>query len=690
MYIDLKRERQTKWAFFLASVFSLGMFPVLQALFPCGMMQKLYPGFPVLSNVVAYVLTLFLFVATFCAGFVFFQFVTLEKLQTKLDRTMDKKMYTVVFVIGSGMILVLLALRRLFTETTEFGAFFPTISFHRLPGWPGYLLFLAMAAFAVLAGLKLHKGRDLSRRTFCLCCGGVLLMNFAAALVMNTFHADIHHGVAYVESVYNVYYGVPYTDITSGIYGYFGLFLAPVLHIFGGSSFALMITIALLECLVTVLCLYCICAVTEENYFRLMALVMCCFSIFSMRVKNYWQVQPHRVLWPLILAAYVLYLVKKNRWHLKDKILGYILCIGAVVWNVESGLFCSVAFAAACVINHWQQRLWYSPQSLLKCLLHAGCVAGTVVAAIGIVNGYNYLCGSRQPFLTDFFFPMFETSYMTGFLEVDMPIGNHAWVYVLILFGGLLLGALYETSFIQGKNVKTDSKASQMAPAVMAVAMLGLCSFSYYANRAAYFNLDIIVQLASIATCMVWARFRRNLFSPGETWSDCGKAVLAYVSYVLTLVLAIESLVFSVPLLQDKAENRHYDTGSYRQACELLRETVPENTFAFGGGISMLYADLGWDTVGHYRDMSDLLVGGDKVVGCIVDDALCEDAFVAYLSTGKEQEIVEQILALKPEFKLTAEAELNGKTMQYYTCIGGRPSTDTIKETENEEMEQQN
>ena len=267
---------------------------------------------------------------------------------------------------------------------------------------------------------------------------------------------------------------------------------------------------------------------------------------------------------------------------------------------------------------------------------------------------------------------MFVDSYVTDSLEVDMPIGNHAWVYVLVLFGSLLLCTLYMTSFVRGKAGVRAKNTTKFAPAMMAVAMLGLCSFSYYANRAAYANLDIVMQLAGIAACMVWRAFRQNLFCRSGTRETCVKTIVAYVSLVLAMVLAIEAAVFSTPLLLRKYKYKHYDRSNYNQACAWLEESIPANTFAFGGGISWLYADLGWDTIGHYRDMSDMSVGGGAVKNTIVRDALSQDSFVAYLSTGREKEIVEQILMEAPEFVLIEETELNRKVLQYYVRSGDK------------------
>ena len=354
----LEQGGKVKWGFFLASVCAIACFLALQILLPCDMLQKLIPGFPTFSNLTAYILTLFLFVALFCVFLAVFRIFRPEKLGDMLEKPMSAKGYAITFAAGSAVLLLLLATRRMVFEKTEYAIANYASAFNQLPPWLGVPLFVIVAAFAAVFVLKLREGWDVSRRVLYLSTAAILVLNFVTVLVMNVFSGSIHHGVAYLESIYNVFYGIPYTHTTVGIYGFYGLFLAPILHIFGGSNFALLLTMALLQTLVVALCIHCVWSLAEENYIRIVAVLLCCISTLSMRVNNYWQLQPHRVLWPLLLTVYVLRLVKKNRWNAWSVLWGYSICTAAVVWNVESGFFCGVAFAAACVVHDWQHNVW--------------------------------------------------------------------------------------------------------------------------------------------------------------------------------------------------------------------------------------------------------------------------------------------------------------------------------------------
>ena len=57
--------------------------------------------------------------------------------------------------------------------------------------------------------------------------------------------------------------------------------------------------------------------------------------------------------------------------------------------------------------------------------------------------------------------------------------------------------------------------------------------------------------------------------------------------------------------------------------------------------------------------------GGDAIE-VIVEDVLKQDSFAVYISTERENEVLEKILYKEPAFRLAEEVELNGKTLQYY------------------------
>ena len=95
---------------------------------------------------------------------------------------------------------------------------------------------------------------------------------------------------------------------------------------------------------------------------------------------------------------------------------------------------------AAFIIYDWQKNSWISPRQILHYTLH---IAGSLISlsgAYGIVYLYNYYCGLRRGNWTklslhEFFFPLGNIESFIGSGEhADVIFGNHAWVYVIILF----------------------------------------------------------------------------------------------------------------------------------------------------------------------------------------------------------------------------------------------------------------
>ena len=111
--------------------------------------------------------------------------------------------------------------------------------------------------------------------------------------------------------------------------------------------------------------------------------------------------------------------------------------------------------------------------------------------------------------------------------------------------------------------------------------------------------------------------------------------------------------------IEIRASRGYYDSESLRENALMLAEEIPENTFGVGSGISILYHILGWDNYAHYRDMSDLTLGGTAALDAMVEQTLHYDAFlIAEDNNGAL--VLESILQKDPSYQLK-------KTIQIYT-----------------------
>ena len=370
------------------------------------------------------------------------------------------------------------------------------------------------------------------------------------------------------------------------------------------------------------------------------------------------------MLFPLILIAFVTYLVKHNAFS-KVKIgLGYILCMVATVWSTESGLFCAVAYTLALTVYFWQSDAWYSKKMWLRYAMLICGAAFSLIGAILFVNLYNLIVGGGWIF-KDFFFPFGVDDYMNGVLKEDMRGGAQVWILVLLLFVALLFFGLYHTKFLRKNAEKYDS----FAPVFMTIAVVGLLNFSYFANRAAYLNLDICSQLACVAMVVFADRFLgdwRDIFKKKITFARVSSAALSLLSLVVLTVLSTQ-IVFSTHRLASKYNAAIFDDELFEKQTQEFEEIVPEDYMVLGLGASTFNLQLGRTSEYCYRDFSDLYVGGTVVADKIVEDALDYGKVAFYIPHGHSgtTQLMERILQ-EGDFVLTAEGTVGDAIVKCY------------------------
>ena len=538
-----------------------------------------------------------------------------------------------------------------------FGANPAGFAWHQLPislvlGYVGAVVFwMLWTAF---------RGKDTQNATAYLAYTVAILISYVTFLFISTesIYGDLHHAMAYTDSVYNVYSGAPYNGMTTGVYGHYGLFFGLLLKIFRGNSVTLSHMIALSGALSTAACAYVIHKLTKKNYLRIAAILACIMSLSVLRRGNYWQVQPHRVLFPLLLVAFVTYLATKNAYTKPKMALGYLLCTLAVVWNTESGLFCAVAYTIALIVHFYQSDVWYAKKMWLRYLTLIGGAVSTLVGAILIVNLYNLTVGGGF-ILKDFFFPLGVDDYMNRVLKSDLIGGVQVWILILVLFVMLLFLGLYHTKFF--RRDEEESRFDAFAPVFVALAVVGLLNFSYYANRAAYMNLDICAQTACLSMTVFADRYLdrcRDIFRKKMTLSAISSAAMSLVSLVVLTVLATQ-VVFCTYRLTTKYEDGVWDVEAFEARTEQFEALVPEDYMVIGMGSSMYQLQLERPAKYCYRDMSDLYVGGTEVSEQMVEDAVAHGKVAFYIIYEEEDviDLMQRILS-RANFTLTAEGSV--------------------------------
>ena len=397
------------------------------------------------------------------------------------------------------------------------------------------LYYLLTVLFFAAAVYLLLTGKDCPRWVTWGGYGLSAVMYFLGVWIVNTFEGDPYHGEAYLESIYNVADGIPYEELTTGIYGHYGLFFLLPMKIFGAKAVVIQFLIALVGVVTDLAMLYCIHHLIKKNWVRLLMALVVPVIPFAYRRTNYWQLQPHRLVFPMLLAAYMLFCLRKKQSKKTARFWGgWLLCMLAVLWSTESGLFCIIGWCAGCIVRWWQQEPWYARGQWER---YGALLLGAVLAvlgAIGLTNLYNLACGGA-PIFKVFFYPLYSSNYMDGSIGYPLELGVRPWVFVLLLMLAVLL-----------------------------------------------------------VLCVLTAQL------PGG---------------VMNTVILQERGAFSTRGIYAEVEN--------------FSANIPDNTFAVGRDVGIIYHAAGWDNYGHYVDAADYGVADtEKLLPHILAELKAQPSFV--------------------------------------------------------------
>lgn len=416
---------------------------------------------------------------------------------------------------------------------------------------------------------------------------------------------DHFHAHAYYNSVYNVYQGLPYTDTMTSIYGHYGLLFKIPMKLVGGDFRMFVLMIAALGTLAHV-CAFLVLELTvESRILRALGAVAAAFPVLGMRGGYYWQVWPHRMIFPMILLLYAAILMKKQWWNRWTGLAGYLICLLAILWNTETGVILAVAWMALFVSRCLAGGEWRIGLLIRTVPVHAVCVAASFFGAYGIVNLYNLSKHSPANTLGEFLIPLLSDSYMVDILHLDLPMYPSAYMGVIALF---LIGTAMGISTWFYAKQKNDGQVQLIF--FLSISALG--RITYYVNRPSYHNLDCVSLSAGIL--LAYLGQRGMTFVKKRKWKHWEEMDLAgVVNGTLGLACAAAVLAMSTgTVLQfsqnSKIKENYHNVGELEAFVQEIAEVVPENTHGFGLNVAEIYSLLHWNTQCFTMDFSDMAV----------------------------------------------------------------------------------
>ena len=499
-------------------------------------------------------------------------------------------------------------------ETDQVGSVAGRYGWHTHPLIFGIILFLAELIILTWMYAKISvPGRDgewIVWLTYVVLTVLILYSMYTPNIFGRGEQSDSYHCHAYFNSVYNIYQGMPYTHNVTSIYGHYALFFKIPMKLLHGDFRAFVMMLAMVGTLAHVCAFLTLQLLVESRVLRIAGALAIAFPILGMRGGYYWQVWPHRIVFPMILLLYGAVILKKNYRGFISTAGGYLICLLAVLWNTETGIFLAISWAAMYVSRYFSENRVKIGKFLINIAVHVAGIVFSVLGAYGTVNLYNILKHSPVNSLEDFLVPLLSSNYMEGVLHLDMPLYPCAYMAVITLF---LMG----TSVGLSGWFQEEKKQCWNRELIFLLSVGALGCLVYYINRPAYHNLDCVALPAAILSAyfgQYGLRFIRN-----KEWKNFGKISSTHVFRAgVGLICTAAVLAMSTGTVLQFAQNSQikenfHDMEDFEGLAAQVAEMVPGNTPAFGINIPEIYSLLQRRTECFTMDFSDMLVRPDSL-----------------------------------------------------------------------------
>ena len=250
-------------------------------------------------------------------------------------------------------------------------------------------------------------------------------VQFYAPNVFREVQGGLYHSHAYTNSIINACWLIPYSKDMQSLYGHYGILYMPLLkflhrcfHI--NYLTGISIVTAVLAGISILVYLYLL------NYFAKSDLIfyLGMFAIgeqyfMLMQGGVYLQVHPHRMIFPVILAALALQEYKKGKNY---NIAAVILITLSFIWSTEVGIVTMLSFG----LYRWVQQIMdgkgLSVRKILLLfrMLALYAIVPGVLAYI-VINGYNLLAKGPVLNMREFLFPLISDRDYIENIELPLP-----------------------------------------------------------------------------------------------------------------------------------------------------------------------------------------------------------------------------------------------------------------------------
>lgn len=413
---------------------------------------------------------------------------------------------------------------------------------------------------------------------------------------------NLHHGHAYLNSICRAIENRPYSEVNSGVYGYYGIILAPFVKLIGGNIYLAIAIVATISFLAII---YALDNLVDNIWIKIVGTLALGLPILSMKPNIYFQAFPHRFFFPSLFCAYIVYYNNKKQHRSFYMLLGYLLSAFAIIWNLEMGIVCSLAWASVFIYENLLLNKIFSFQTYKNIVLHLTLILASFLSAYGIVNIYNICCGGKLIGLSTFVFPLLSKNYITTMLMTDLPMFLSSWIIeIIFLFTcvGFCLSRI--------KSINVGGGTSGKSSIIFGISVISIGQMSYFINRTTYGALMIsylqVVLLICIVTdiCIRYYLKNResNRLSMGIVESFC------YINVTIIVILSLGTISNYYNNEQLIINGNFRNMQKVKELITEMDEAIAENTKGIGTGIPELFNLMGRDAVYYPLDFSDIVL----------------------------------------------------------------------------------
>ena len=445
-----------------------------------------------------------------------------------------------------------------------------------------------------------------------------------------TSYYNLHHVDAVFNSVYRVVHGQPYSEINTGVYGYYGIILGPIVRCLGGKYTSFVIILCIMTAFAVLGLLYTLNYLVKNTGIRLLASIGIVSGYIALSDKIYYQNFPLRHIMPAYMIFYVTRISKEK----KKSWLGYLLSIISIIWNFETGIGCTIGIIIYDIVTLLQNKSF--KDSWKVCITKICMLPISAIIAYFFVNLYNMGAGGKWITVRTFLFPFVGSNQYMNNINTALEFFPSLWMCAcFIILTAITIVINTTTLFSEGKRNDKIAILSALT-SVVAIQMM------YYINRTVYGNLYIVLPIISIII-----GYEVEYFFEKKIFRNIGPDNMILRGYAINLIvilMLIGMMTISRVFVIESGKQINRSTTEIENMKEEMRKNVPQNTSAFGIGIPEIYSELAWDTGMYMIDFSDYGALREEQQKKIVDNISgVENVFV-------EQESLEKLGETSTEF----------------------------------------